>query len=107
MGRVVGIVTMSDVLRVPREKMKVTLLKDIMTENVLLSHLDETLLDALNKMTAHGVGRLPVVSNESNTLIGIITRTDIIKAYGRAIELLARSEPVEQTRNDHSSSSFR
>ncbi|MDG6940156.1 MAG: chloride channel protein [Nitrososphaerota archaeon] len=84
-GKVVGMVTMSDLLRVPREKMESTQLGSIMTRNLLTAHPDETLIDVLNRMTIHGVGRLPVVSKESGHLMGIITRTDVIKAYDRAV----------------------
>jgi chloride channel protein, CIC family len=90
----VGMVTMSDLLRVTRDKLASTPLKSIMTESVVAVHPDESLLDALDKMINHGVGRLPVVSKESGKLAGIITRTDVIRAYERALELLARSEPT-------------
>lgn len=93
---VVGIVTMSDLLRVPREAMSETPLKSVMTKNLLLTHPDETLLDVLNKMTTHGVGRLPVVSKGTNKIIGMITRTDAIRAYDRAVGLISKSEPANK-----------
>ena len=92
--KVVGIVAVSDLLRIPREKMAATPVKDVMTQNVLVAHLDDSLLKALETMTNHGVGRLPVVSKESGKLVGIITRTDIIRAYDRAVDLLSKSEPT-------------
>lgn len=90
--KVVGMVTMSDVLRVPREQMSSTPLKSVMTRNLVVVYPDESLLDALNMMTEHGIGRLPVVSKETSRLAGIITRTDVIRAYNRAVELLSKSE---------------
>jgi len=93
-GKAVGIVTMSDVLRIPRERMSATPLSAVMTRNLLVVHPDESLLAALDKMTNLGVGRLPVVSKESGKLLGIITRTDVIRAYNRAVELLSKSEPT-------------
>ena len=92
--KAVGMVTMSDVLRVPREQMASTPLKSIMTQNPLVVHPDESLLDAMNIMTDHGIGRLPVVSKETGRLAGILTRTDVIRAYNRAVELLSKSEPI-------------
>jgi CIC family chloride channel protein len=80
-GVLVGIVTMSDLARVSREKMGETPLREVMTRNVVLSYPDESLLDALKKMTTNGIGRLPVVSRDGNKVIGIITRTDLFKAY--------------------------
>ncbi len=91
-GKAVGIATMSDLLRVPREQMASTPIKSVMTQNLLTAYPDESLLAALDRMTTHGVGRLPVVSRMSGELAGMITRTDVIKAYNRAVELLSKSE---------------
>jgi CIC family chloride channel protein len=90
----VGIVTMSDLLRIPRERMESTPLESVMTVNLLVAYPDESLLSVLDKMTNHGVGRLPVVSKETGRLAGIVTRTDVIRAYNRAMELLSKSEPT-------------
>jgi CIC family chloride channel protein len=92
--KTVGIVTMSDLLRVPREQMPSSQISSVMTQNLLVAYPDESLLSALDRMTNHGVGRLPVVSKDTGKLAGIITRTDIIRAYNRAVELLSRSEPT-------------
>jgi len=91
--KVVGIVTMSDLLRVPREQMTSKTLKSVMTQNLLVVYPDESLLDALDRMTNHGIGRLPVISKATGQLAGIITRTDVVRAYNRAVELLSKSEP--------------
>ena len=92
--KVVGIVTVSDMQRVPREQMANTAIKDVMTQNPLVAHSDDSLLNVLETMTNHGVGRLPVVARESGKLVGIVTRTDVIRAYERAVELLSKSEPT-------------
>ena len=92
--KVVGMVTMSDLLRVPREQMASMLLRSIMTSNLLVAYPDESLLNVLDRMISHGVGRLPVVSKETGKLAGIVTRTDVIRAYDRAVELLSKSEPT-------------
>ena len=92
--RVVGVVTVSDLQRIPREQMGNTALKDVMTQNLLVAHSDDSLFTVLETMTNHGVGRLPVVAKDSGKLVGIITRTDVLRAYERAIDLLSRSEPT-------------
>lgn len=94
--KAVGIVTMSDLLRVPREQMDATQIKSVMTQNLLVAYPDESLLNALDRMINHGVGRLLVVSKDSGRLMGVITRTDVIVAYNRAVELLSKSEPTQR-----------
>jgi CIC family chloride channel protein len=92
--KVVGIVTMSDLLRIPREQMGSRPLGSVMTQTLVVVHPDESLLDALDKMTNNGIGRLPVVSRDTGRLAGIIARTDVIRAYDRAVKLLSKSEPT-------------
>ncbi|PSO07501.1 hypothetical protein B9Q04_10580 [Candidatus Marsarchaeota G2 archaeon BE_D] len=86
--RLVGIVTLSDIMRVPREKMPQTKISSIMTQRVITVNPSDTLFDALEKMTLNGVGRLPVTSKEDGRLLGIITRTDIVKTYERVVKTL-------------------
>ena len=92
--KVVGIVAVSDLQRIPREQMANTPLKEVMTQSVLVAHEDDSLLSVLETMTNHGVGRLPVVTKDSGKLVGIITRTDVLRAYERAVDLLSKSEPT-------------
>ncbi len=93
--KVVGIVAMSDVMRVPREQMGSTKLADIMTRRVLVTYPDESLHDVLHKMTTNGIGRLPVVSRQTGQLLGIVTRTDVINAYDKIIEATEGAESTK------------
>lgn len=85
-NQVIGIVTMNDILRVPSDRLKTTFLKDIMTKNVITAYPDDTLLDALGKLTTGGVGRLPVIDRQTKRLVGILTRTDLFTAYRSRIQ---------------------
>ncbi|MDG6901228.1 MAG: CBS domain-containing protein [Nitrososphaerota archaeon] len=71
-------------------------IKSVVTRNLLVAYPDESLLNALDRMINHGVGRLLVVPKDSGRLMGIITRTDAIVAYNRAVELLSKSEPTQR-----------
>lgn len=79
-GRLVGIVTKSDLLKVPEEKRNQIRVLEVMTRDVVTVIPEMSLADALRLMSSKGVGRLPVVS-EDGRLVGIIARADI----GRAI----------------------
>lgn len=80
-GRVVGVVTLSDVSRVPEVARDNTLVKDIMTRNIITLKPDDDAAVALQKISQHHVGRLVVM--DGDRLAGIISRTDLV----RAIEL--------------------
>jgi CBS domain-containing protein len=44
-----------------------------------------TLRDAADQMVYNNVGRLPVISSKNQELVGIITRSDLLKAHRRAL----------------------
>ena len=63
---------------------------------MIFAYPDETIGDALNKMSQRGFGRLPVVSRDDPShLVGIIQRRDIIEAY--QIALTKRAEIQQRT----------
>lgn len=69
-----GIVTLKDI---KRSIDKSTLLKDIMSRNLLTVNLDDTLVQILAVMNEHSVGYIPVTSKD-NKLVGLITRSSLL-----------------------------
>ncbi|MDI6719197.1 MAG: CBS domain-containing protein [Methanomicrobiales archaeon] len=76
-GSLVGMVTLDDVHRVPVDKRDLTQVKDVMTRDVLTLPPQAPLTDALRHMASRNIGRIPVM--RGNDLIGIVTRTDIMR----------------------------
>nr|WP_230972435.1 chloride channel protein [Archaeoglobus neptunius] len=90
-GKLVGIVTFEDVERVPIEERDQKVVRDIMSRDLIVTYPDETLEDALIKLVQKGIGRLPVVDrNDERKLLGMVTRSDIIKAHAREVARLAK-----------------
>ncbi len=88
-GELVGIVTFEDVEKVPVEKRRATKVSEVMTRNLVVAYPDESLEDALIKLTSRDIGRLPVVDRKNERkLIGLISRSDIMKAHAREISKL-------------------
>src|SRR5208283_4553364 len=80
-GRLIGMITRTDVLKVEPSKRNEKLVSDVMARELVTAYEDEDLFSALTRMITKGVGRLPVVAHdEHHMLIGIITRTDIANA---------------------------
>jgi CIC family chloride channel protein len=90
-GELVGIIVFEDVEKVPVEKRGETKVKDVMTTKLVVTYPDESLEDALKKLAANNIGRLPVVdrSNEKK-LLGMLTRSDIMKAHAREVAKLGK-----------------
>lgn len=75
-GRLVGIVTQSDLVKVSTGKTQVKV-GEIMTKNPIVISAQANLTDVLYLLNRYQLSRLPVIEN--NRLVGIITRTDIIR----------------------------
>jgi len=76
-GALIGMVTLADVNRttpIDREAMQV---KDIMTRDIVTLPPTAPVIDALKIMSARNIGRIPIIQDDK--ILGIVTRTDIIK----------------------------
>jgi CBS domain-containing protein len=79
----VGIITERDIVRRVISAGKdptITKATDIMSKPLIIVEEDTHLYDVAKKMVKHKIRRLPVV-NDNNTLVGIVTVTDIIKYF--------------------------
>ncbi|MDD3857617.1 MAG: CBS domain-containing protein, partial [Methanoculleus sp.] len=76
-GSLVGIVALADIHKTPpidREAMQV---RDVMTRNPTTLPPSASLIDALRIITGQDIGRIPVVVD--GELVGIVTRTDVLR----------------------------
>lgn len=101
-GMLVGLITLSDLLKVPREEMESTKVGTIMNRTPTVAYSDENLRDVMDKMTANRIDLLPVISRESSNLLGVVGLTDAMRAYDRAVNAVSRSEPTQDTRTRES-----
>jgi CIC family chloride channel protein len=63
-----------------------TVVKDIMTRDVVTVTIDDNLDTALEKITAKDFSILPVVAaDDPLKMLGILTRRDILEAYDQAV----------------------
>jgi CIC family chloride channel protein len=93
-GRLVGMVTLTDVLQIHPDQRATTKVGNLMTKELVTTTPDESLYTAFEKMTSNQIGRLPVIKQEDRTkLIGIITREDIGRVYN--IEIRSKLEEVK------------
>ena len=93
-GRLVGMVTLTDVLQLHPDQRATTKVSSIMTKELITTTPDESLYTAFDKMTGNQIGRLPVIGQGENLkLIGIITREDIWRVYN--IEIRSKLEEVK------------
>lgn len=88
---IVGIMTEMDIMSkvvAQAKDAETTMIRDVMTKEVVTIEPDKTLEDACSLMVEKKVKRLPVVV--SGKLVGIITATDVISIQPKMIESLAQ-----------------
>ncbi|WOF15553.1 CBS domain-containing protein [Methanoplanus sp. FWC-SCC4] len=74
---IIGMVTLSDLSRVSSIDREAMIVKDVMSTSVIVLPPEAPLSDAMKIMSVNSIGRIPVVEN--NRVVGIVTRTDILK----------------------------
>jgi len=87
-GRLVGIVTRSDLMRaLERDPAGAIGVLEAGSRQLLVAYEDELIADAVERMLAHDVGRLPVVAREDpSRLIGYLGRSGVVAARQRLLE---------------------
>ena len=88
-GGLAGLVTLSDVRRLPREQWPDARVTDIMTRHADLATIgaDAPLADALRLIQEREVAQLPVVEDDSRTTVGMVTRRGILRLIDARMKL--------------------
>jgi len=76
-GQIIGMVALADVHKITPLDREALQVRDIMTRGVISLPPSAPVIDALRIMSGSNIGRIPIM--EGNTLVGIVTRTDIMK----------------------------
>jgi CBS domain-containing protein len=89
----VGVVTRSNLLEPAPEATDQRTVIELIDQAPVVISVDETCRTAAERMADAGVGRLPVVAREDpRRVVGIVTRSDLLKARGHWLELEQRRE---------------
>jgi CBS domain-containing protein/anti-sigma regulatory factor (Ser/Thr protein kinase) len=99
-GRMVGIISMEDLIKALSEGDIESMVSDRMTRNVYTVSAHESVIEVVKTLSRKGVGRLPVVDEHDN-LVGIITRGDITQGLLKAIEMDYHAEEISRYRTSH------
>lgn len=103
--RLVGIISIEDLIRCLSAGLMNEKIKNIMTEKVVALFSDEPLIHAINKFDRYGFGRFPVLDRDSGKLVGIITKKDIIQCLLKALEIHYHAEE-DRRRQKYRASGF-
>jgi CBS domain-containing protein/anti-sigma regulatory factor (Ser/Thr protein kinase) len=87
-GRLLGIVSIEDLINCLRSGAMEKAVKDVMTTEVVTLFADEPLSHAIHKFGKHGFGRFPVLDRATGKVAGIITKKDIIRCLLKSLQSL-------------------
>ena len=88
-GNLQGVLTLADIERVPAASRSQHRVEEAMNCEVLVVQPDETLDVALEQLTSHGIGWMPVVETDAATggrkVVGRVSALDITRVYREAL----------------------
>ncbi len=87
-GKVVGLLTRRAVDRAVAHDMSTRSVREVMEAGDLVVHPEDPVQDLQRVMVQHNWGQVPVADSESGEIVGIVTRTDILRTLAAE-----RSEP--------------
>jgi len=99
-GRLIGVISLEDLIRALEQGTMDMNVGQKMTHQVESLYVDESVMQAVNRMARFGFGRFPVVTREGK-LAGILTRGDILRGLLRKIEVNYQQEEIERYRASH------
>lgn len=81
-SKITGMVTFTDVQKIPRENRKNTRVSQIMIKELITASEDDDAVTVLKLLTRNSIGRILIKNDDK--MIGIVSRTDVL----RAVQLL-------------------
>ena len=86
LGRLSAMLTLQDLERIPADQWNITTVGQAGTHDLVVAYPDETIGAALRRMATRDIGRVPVVDRQESTqLLGLLRRSDLMRAYDIAL----------------------
>ena len=85
-----GVVYRYKLFEFPEEYRKSVKLESIMIKDPFFAYRSDSLHHALVRLTSNDLQEMPVLSNEDNKVIGIVTIADLVKLYDTEVEKIMK-----------------
>jgi len=100
-GRLLGIVSIEDLINCLRLGQMERTVGDVMTTEVVTLFADEPLIQAVKMFGKHGFGRFPVLDRTTGKVVGIVTKKDIMQCLLKRLQSLyhakeSRKKPISE-----------
>jgi len=88
--RLDGVVYKYKLYEFPEEYRKSVILESIMIKDPLFAYMSDSLHNALVRLSSNDLQEMPVLSDENNKVIGIITISDLVKLYDNEVDKIMK-----------------
>lgn len=99
--KLVGIISLEDFMKWLEQGKMDALVEDIMTKDIETLYADEPLIHAVARFEKFGFGRFPVISRKDKQLVGILTKSDILRGVLKELETVYHDEEERRYRASH------
>jgi anti-sigma regulatory factor (Ser/Thr protein kinase)/predicted transcriptional regulator len=99
--RLVGVVSVEDLITWLTQGAEDCPVEQIMSRTPLTLYADEPLVHAVSRLEEFGYGRIPVLDRGKNTLVGLITKGDIIEGLLHELQIDYHEEEIHRYRASH------
>ena len=96
-GRLLGIISIQDLIKALADQRADDRVADHMTPTVMAVRTDDRAVKAVNLFAQHGYGRLPVL-DDAGSLVGIVTASDITRGLLRTLNRRLQAEEMRRYR---------
>ena len=90
--RLLGVVNRPKFFEFPEEYRKSVKLDSVMIKDPFFAYITDSLHNALVRLSSNELQEMPVLSNEDNILLGIVTISDLVKLYDKEVEKILKLE---------------
>ena len=104
-----GVVYKHKLFEFPEEYRKAVKLESIMITDPFFAYSSDSLHNALVRLSSNDLQEMPVLSNEENKVIGIITISDLVTLYEKEVEKITKvmNRSNINTKNDEMNNEFK
>jgi len=88
--RLEGVVYKHKLYEFPEEYRKSVVLESVMTKDPFFVYMSDSLHNALVRLSSNELQEMPVLSDENNKVLGIITLADLVKLYDNEVEKVVK-----------------
>ncbi len=100
-GRLLGLVSLEDFIKWLADRQDDCAIEKKMTRKLDTMYDDEPLVFAIGKFENTHFGRFPVIDRDTKTLVGIVTKGDVIEGLLKKLELDYHEEEIHRYRASH------